>query len=221
MITELKIMKTEFETNKTNQNNLEFELNEFQNANDRLKKANKIIENNCKRKEDILNKMNKEKSDLKLILCEMQQRIAEFDRRLLVINKDRNNIREMYDKCLIEMDNKNEIISNLNINLNDLKNEYINLENTLKNIQKKHKELQLLYENKSNVNRESCNKINQFAAIQNKLNETLKNEINEKPILRDNIGFISKERDNIINKYHELIIKYNNLNNEIIPNLNP
>ncbi len=36
----------------------------------------------------------------------------------------------------------------------------------------------------------------------------------------DNIGFISKERDNIINKHDELIIKYNNLNNEIIPNLN-
>ena len=77
-----------------------------------------------------------------------------------------------------------------------------------------------MYANKENLCRESSVKINEFSSIQDQMSKNLKQQIEQKQLFQNELRQITKERDQVQDKLHELRTKYNELKESVLPKLN-
>jgi len=219
MISSLKVVQSQFDVTSQNKNHLELELIRLQNENEKYKKELEILQNDSKRREQMVSKMESEKAELKLILQQMQQRMVAFQQRLSAVNADRDHIKRQYDEVMAEMNGKNERIDELNAALNELRVEYTKCESKAKHLEKQWQETQQSLSNKESVCRDATLKIDSFHKMHEQLKQSVQQEMAAKQLVQQTVHELQRENEEMASKYEQLRVEYQNLAESVVPSM--
>mmetsp|Transcript_27364 Transcript_27364/g.44969 ORF Transcript_27364/g.44969 Transcript_27364/m.44969 type:complete len:1274 (+) Transcript_27364:43-3864(+) len=219
MIASLKTLETECATHTQKQNQLELDAVHLKNECGKFSKLNENLQQSNARKQTTITKLEGDKTQLRQILSQMQQRMSAFGQRLTQVTADRDDLHRLYDASMTELNTKNDAIETLQSNINQFKTERVTFQERAENFEKEVLALRAQCSEKDGVCREASHKMQSLAQLQANANQSVAQQLDENARLRDTVQNVVRERDECRAQIEQLTQQCTQFKETIVPRM--
>jgi len=197
----------------------ELELVRVTNELDAAKLAQQNLGASDARKSDAVRKLDTEKSALKVILTQMQQRMGAFQQRMTALTADRDQVKAKLDAAMAQCDAKNAQIESGALNASDLKSEHLKLQSALKDTTRRFQKLQAEHAAVMASQRESASQMAEIENARRSLEHDLHAQLDDKKALHAQIIALTRDNEALSNEVLTLKSEHAHLSQTRVPAL--